>query len=212
MRFYDVRENFYGLRLAVGALAAITLALLLAACTVKLVQSYDEKLVNDTEAFYKKAALMIAEGKAASPLKNKQRSAIDDPAAHPGHFSRFESKYDALLVDSEALILRGRASSAEIDGAGAAIQEKISKLIEDELPSSCPALRDEIGTVSLTVANYVDLKCLILTWRERHNDDGFTQSKRILKRANWEARKLHLFNTILVIQEAEGFKKEKQAE
>ena len=213
MRTYSVKKSFYCFRLAVGGLAAMAIVLQLAACSVKLVQPYDEKLLNDTEAFYKKAALMISEGIAVSPRKNEQRAAIAEPTAHPGHFSKFEAQYDSLLVDSDALILRGMAGSAAIDGAGAAIQEKISELIEDKLPSSCPALKDEIGSVSLTVANYVDLKCLILRWRGQHNGEinpELTQGKFILKSANWEGRKLNLFYAVLAIQEAEGFKKEEK--
>jgi len=182
------------------------------ACAVKLVQPYDQKLVSDTESFYKKAASFIDAGKVVSPTTDADRANIDDPTVHPGHFSNFEPKYDELLVDTEALILRGMASSAEIDAVGAAIQNKIDKLIKAELPSNCPELENEFGRVSLTVANYVDLKCMILKWKDRHDDEHFTQEKKILKRGNWESRRLNLFNTILAIQKAEGFKKEKNGQ
>ena len=222
MRNSSAKKSFYYYRLAVGALTAMAIALLLAACSVKLVQPYDEKLFNDTEAFYKKAALMINKGIAVSPRTNEQRAAITDSATHPGHFSKFESQYDSLLVDSDALILRAMAGSSAIDDIGAAIQrkiqEKIDSLFEDESPSICEELKAQVGSASLTVANYVDLKCLVLRWRAQHNpekteeekDKDPTQGTGILKRSIWEGRKFNLFEAVLAIQQAESFKKEEK--
>jgi hypothetical protein len=181
--------------------------LLVTACTLTLVQPYDEKLFNDTETFYKKAATVIEEGKSVSPTTDDQRAAIAKPAEHPAHISAFESKYDELIVDSEALILRATAESEKIDAAGQAIQAEIDDLIEASLPSKCPEVQAEVGKVSLTAKNFVDLKCLILKWRAEHGDKELTKGTSILKKANWEGRKVVLFNTIMAIQKAEAFKK-----
>lgn len=208
MYLRSVRRNTHWNGIFAAVLIAGLLILLVTACTVRLVQPYDEKLLNDTEAFYKNAATMIEEGKAVSPKTDAQRQAITNPAEHPGHFSAFESRYDVLITDSEALILRGIAGSQEIDAAGQAFQEKIDAVIDASLPSECPELQAEFGKVSLTAKNFVDLKCLILKWRKEHNDVEFTRGKRILKRGNWEGRKRVLFNIILAIQTAESFKKE----
>jgi len=185
------------------------LSFLLPACTVKLVQPYDEKLFNDTEAFYKKAAEMIEQGKLVSPVTDEQRAEIAKPAEHPGHITAFEPKYLALFLDSDALILRAMANSQAVDSMGSNIQNSLNDVIDKSIPSSCPELVQELGKVSLTAMNFVDLKCTVLKWRDQHRDDSFTQGKRILKKSNWEGRKIAIFDTILAIQKAEGFKKNK---
>jgi hypothetical protein len=178
--------------------------LLLSACPVKLVPSYDEKLLNDTEIFYKKGCELIQQGQAASPSTDSERSAIVNFDQHPAYFSRFESKYDALIIDCDALILRAMSSSETIDSAGKAIQSKITALIEASVSTSCPDLKSQFAEISLTAANFVDLKCLVLRWKEQHKKDG------ILKKANWESRKLMLFDVAFAIEKAESFKKEKR--
>jgi hypothetical protein len=192
------------------AIGFVFLAFLMSGCPATVVQPYDEKLVTDTEALYKKAASIIEDGRVASPRTDQEREAISDPENHPGHFSAFETEYNGLIVDTEVLILRAMASSEQIDKVGQQIQEQINKLIDEGFESQCRELADEFGKVSLTVQNYVDLKCIILRWKERHNDDSFTQNKKILKKANWEARKRIIFNGILALQQAEAFKKPDQ--
>ncbi|MEW7977652.1 MAG: hypothetical protein AB2814_09520 [Candidatus Sedimenticola endophacoides] len=97
--------------------AVLLLAPMIGGCAMQLVQPYDAKLVSGAEAFYKKAATMVQEGRAASPGSDAERAAIADPSAHPAHFSRFESRYDKLVIESEALILR--AAAAELGERGA---------------------------------------------------------------------------------------------
>jgi hypothetical protein len=189
-------------------MAAVFMVLSITGCTTRLVQPYNEKLLNDTEAFYKKAATMIEEGRAVSPKTDEQRDAISSPARHPANVSAFGPKYDALVVDSETLILGAMTGDKEISSAGKAIQGKITELIEETLPTQCPELRTELGKLGLTAANFADLKCLILKWRAEHGDETLTRGTGILKKANWEGRKVVLFNTILAIQNAESFKKE----
>lgn len=187
-------------------LAAVCLVLSVAGCASTLVQPYDETLFNDTGAFFKKAAAVVDEGKKLSPKTDDDRAAIELPATHAAHYSAFESKYDGLIIDVEAMILRAMSKSGAINGAGRAMQGKITELIDAALPTNCVELQAEFANVSLTVGNYVDLKCLIVRWRAQHQDARLTRDTQILKRANWEARKSVLFQTILAIQKAEAFK------
>jgi hypothetical protein len=204
MNFNSIVAKSHRFRSGIVTIATVFFVLSLNACTVKLVQPFDEKLINDTEAFYKKGAEMIIEGQDASPKTDKDRDSIADPDQNPAHFSNFESKYDALIVDSETLILRAMSNSQAINSAGQAIQEKIEELIGAAVPTNCPDLQSEFGKVSLTAQNFVDLKCLILRWKEQHREKG------IFKNANWEGRKRTLFNIVFAIQKAESFKKEKE--
>jgi hypothetical protein len=185
----------------------VLLALSTAACPATLVRPYDEKLVADTEALYKKAATMIGDGESASPRTDEQRRAIREPAKHPGHITAFAPKYDALTVDIDALLLRAMAGSGKLDAAGQRIHAKLEKLIAEALPSACAELEEEFKTATLTVKNYVDVKCLVVRWRAQHSDPELTDRTMILKKANWEGRKLNFFNAVLAIQKAEAFKK-----
>ena len=176
-------------------------------CSVKLVQPYDEKLVTDTEAFYKKAARIIEHGRAVSPKTNEERKAISEPSKHPGNFSQFEPKYNDLLIDTEALIMRAMAGSNEIDRTGQKLQAKLEDLIETNIPSVCEGLAEEFGKTSLTVKNYIDLKCIVSKWKVQHADPRLTRNTMILKKANWEGRKKSIFDAVLAIQKAEAFKR-----
>ncbi len=185
------------------------ISLLLTACTVKVVQPYDERLYNDTEAFFKKADVMVEQGKKVSPDTDAQRAAISKPEEHPGHVSAFSSKYDTLAVDSDALILRALANSQSVGSLGSETQARLNDVIDKSIPSACPDLLKGLEKVDLTTMNFVDLKCTVLTWKEQHGDPALTRGTGILKKANWEGRKKALFDTILAIQKAEGFKKNK---
>lgn len=197
------------LMLHMKLLAIGVLSLALMGCAIKVVSPYDEKLFNDTEAFFKKANALIEEGKTVSPLRDEDRSKIDTPVNHPGHISAFAPKYDALMLDTDALILRAIVNSQKIDSFGGELHTKINDVIDKSIPSACPGLLTELDAVDLTAKNFVDLKCTVLRWKEQHADDGLTKGKQILKKANWEGRKIALFNTILAIQKAEGFKNNK---
>lgn len=202
-------KNLGWVRSRLAPLAVVFLALSVTGCAATLVQPYDEKLFNDTGAFFKKAAAVVDEGKKLSPKTDEDRAEIEMPATHAAHFSVFEGKYDGLIIDVEALILRAMSKSEAVNSAGQAMQGKITALIDAALPSNCLALQAEFSAVSLTVGNYVDLKCLIVRWRDQHQDARLTRDTRILKRANWEARKSVLFQMILAIQKAEAFKNAK---
>lgn len=193
-------------------LAAGVLICLLTGCTtITLVEPYDDKLFNDTETFFKNADAMIELGRFVSPRDDGERAAIADPTLHPGHISAFESKYNQLLVDSDALILRAVANSQGVDYLGSKIGKEVNKIIDESLPSSCKDLEEaRAAETSLTAMNFVDLKCIVIKWKEQHGDQELTNGKSILKKANWQGRKIALFDAVLAIQKAEGFKKPKK--
>ncbi|EPU3919142.1 hypothetical protein [Aeromonas hydrophila] len=187
----------------------IVAALFVGGCAVTFVQPYDEKLLTDTEAIFKKASSMIDEGIANSPKTDNQRGAIKKPESHSAHVSKFEGRYAALSTDADALILRALSKAEEVDRIGQKLQGHINDLVENSLPSQCDDIEKELGlnTTSLTVKNYIDLKCLIVRWKAQHSDPTLTKGTGILKRTNWELRKSAIFSATLAIQKAETSKK-----
>ncbi len=150
---------------------------------------------------------MVETGAQASPKTDEERAQIDEPASHPAHVSAFRARYGELLSDVETLILRAMANSSVVEGKAKELQERIADAIDVKLPSPCVKLHEQFKTASLTAANFIDLKCLILRWRKQHEDPRLTGNTGILKRANWEGRKRTLFELVLAIQQAEGFKR-----
>lgn len=194
------------------ALVFCLLIIFLSGCIpVTLVQPYDADLYSNTEAFYKKASDLIAKGVSVSPVSNEERDAITPQEAehHPGHYKQFKAGYESLLVDANALILRALANSGSIDSKALEIHIKIENAITNSIPNGCDDLQNQFSGVSLTVRNYIDLKCLIGSWEKQHNSKDLTGGKLILKKANWEARSKSLFEGILAVQKAEAAKKNK---
>lgn len=192
-----------------GALAALALLLALGGCTVKLVQPYDDRLVEGNEALFRNASTLIDDGYVASPRTDAERAAIRKPAQDEAHFAKFEPRYDALIRDTDLLILRAMAGSGQVDPLGDRLQAKVEQLIESAVPSVCQDLRqsfDDLGATSLTVRNFVDLKCLLTRWKEQHADATLTRGTGILKKANWEGRRQSLFRIALAIERAEASK------
>lgn len=189
--------------------AFILAALFVGGCAVTLVQPYDEKLLTDTEAIFKKASSMIDDGIVNSPKTDEERSAIPKPENHLAHVSKFEGRYAALSTDADALILRALSKADEVDRIGQKLQGQINELVEKSLPSQCNDIETELGlaTTSLTVKNYIDLKCLIVRWKAQHSEAALTRGTGILKRTNWELRKSTIFSATLAIQKAETSKK-----
>ncbi len=187
---------------------SLVLSLLASGCTVRLVQPYDEKLATDTEAVFKKASTLIDTGISKSPLRDEERMTLKPSENSEAHYSKFEAAYNSLNTDADALILRALAKSQDLSPIGDKLQKEIAALIDESVPSSCTELEAELGaaTSSLTVKNYVDLKCLFVRWKDQHADKQFTQDSQILKRSNWEGRKNILFNAILAILKAEAVK------
>jgi len=194
--------------------SALFFTIFITGCPVHLVQPYDADLYSNTENFYKKASSVIAKGMSVSPKTNKEIVSISSAAAeqHPGNYKKFKDDYDALLVDSNALILRSLANSNQIGKIGQDLQAKIEAVIEKSLPNECDSLQDSFANVSLTTRNYIDLKCIIGKWADEHQGKGpkgdLTYGKHILKESNWEGRNKTLFNGILAIQKAESSKKD----
>jgi len=187
-----------------GIIAAAFILFLLTGCGTVIVQPYNAGLVDKTEAIYRKGAEMILQGWAVSPMTDTQRAAMARMTNNPASYSRFEPLYDELILDSEILILRAMSGSMDIGAAGEKIQTRVEELIEADVPSICPDLQARFSSISLTARNYVDLKCLFLRWKQQHKERG------ILKKANWEGRKIALFDVIYAIDRAESFKKEKE--
>lgn len=189
--------------------ASFVAALFVGGCAVTLVQPYDEKLLNDTEAIFKRASSIIDDGVSNSPKTDDQRAAIQKPESHSAHISQFQGRYAALSTDADALILRALSKAEEVDRIGQKLQGQINALVENSLPSQCDDIEKELGlaSTSLAVKNYIDLKCLIVRWKAQHSDPTLTQGTGILKRTNWELRKSAIFSATLAIQKAEASKK-----
>jgi len=186
------------------------LALFFCSCAITIVQPYDEKLLADTEAIFKEASSMIDDGISNSPRTDEERSGIKKPEDHLAHISKFQGRYAALGTDADALILRALSRAQEVDKIGEKLQGQINILVEESLPSQCEDIERELGlsTTSLTVKNYIDLKCLFVRWKAQHSDLVLTKGTSILKRTNWELRKSTLFSAVLAIQKAETSKKQ----
>lgn len=193
------------------SLVGAVLLLLVGGCATSLVQPYDEKLLTDTEALFKKTSAMIDEGIEKSPKTDEVRLAIVKPEDHPAHFSKFEERYRTLGTDADALILRALSKSQDVSPIGEKLQKKIIDLVEEALPTQCDDIEVDLGisTSSLTVKNYIDLKCILVRWKAQHSDPKLTQNTLILKRTNWELRKSAIFSATLAIQKAETSKKPK---
>lgn len=190
-------------------LMLLVIAALLSACApVRLVEPYDEVLVSRTEALYAEASEMIDDGINLSPLNSAERAAIRPSARSPAHYSVFAPRYDRLIRASDALILRSMANSDALDPFGRKVQDGVRKLIDNAAPSTCDELKAEFANAgSLTVDNYVDLKCLLIRWKAQHGDRRGTDNTLILKRANWEGRRRTLFDYVLEVQRAERAKR-----
>jgi hypothetical protein len=187
-------------------LCAISLCLM-SGCTTTLVQPYDDKLFDDTEAVYRKISAVVLEGLLVSPLRDDERQRIASPEKHPGHYLKFEDKYEDLIIETDLLIIRAAANYQAVDAAGVAAQERLGGLIEEKIKTQCPEMQDKFKSVGLTAGNYLDLQCVILSWRTQHRNPEVTQGTGILKRANWEARSNGVFDIVLAIQKSESFKK-----
>jgi hypothetical protein len=199
--------------------ALVGMLIFLSACSVMLVQPYDEKLLTDTESLFKKASAMVDDGQHLSPKTDDERRKLKGAAlqpkdarplaSHPAHVTQFAKRYNELQTDADALILRALSKSHETSQIGEKLQLKIEKLIEESIPSNCPE-NDGVFlnlTASLTVKNYIDLKCILVKWKDQHSDLKLTEDTEILKRSNWELRRSTLFAAILAIQSAETAKK-----
>jgi hypothetical protein len=199
---FRIRRTLFVIVILIGTLFA-------SGCPTRLVAPYDEKLLTDTEAIFKTAASMIDDGIGNSPNTDSERSGIKEPESHPAHISKFEGRYAALATDADALILSA-LSKNDVDRIGEKLQGQINDLIEKSLPSQCDNIEQElaISTNSLTVKNYIDLKCLLVRWKAQHSDPKLTRNTGILKRSNWELRKTAIFSAILAIQKAESSKKQ----
>ncbi|KPH93088.1 hypothetical protein AMS58_19370 [Pseudoalteromonas porphyrae] len=180
----------------------VCLAFLVQACTVTVVQPYDEKLVSATEAFYKETALGLEKAREISP---NNRNLPDGSTASDslGHLSKHINFYSNAKIGANSLIIRAMINTEKVDKIATDVHKQIEKLISQSLPSNCSNDKAQVtGTVTLTLQNYLDLKCLITYWEVQHS----TATHQILKKTNWESRQLSLMGMIVSIQKAESFK------
>jgi len=178
--------------------------LLVQSCTVTFVQPYDEKLVEATESFYKETSLAIEEAREKSPLN---RNGIDPnkPEENTGHLSKYTTFYSKAKVNANALIIRAMVNSGKIDKIAKNIHKVIEEVISKSLPSNCDNERATIsGEITLTLQNYLDLKCLVTHWEVQHKNAPYE----VLKKVNWESRQVSLMGMIVSMQKAESFKTE----
>lgn len=157
---------------------------------------------------------MIIKGEISSPLTTQDIAKIpsEKAAENAGHFSRFESSYSALIIDSNALILRSLANSGKVNEIGKSMQRKLEQIIRSSTTAACESLQQDFPLADLTTKNYIDLKCLVTKWRQDHQNAGIPgEARQILKKANWEGRERSLFDAILAIQSAEAFKNKSSA-
>ncbi|MBV2130817.1 hypothetical protein [Arsukibacterium indicum] len=170
---------------------------LLGCAAATLVQPYDEKLLTGSEQFYRKAATIIEHSKMQSPT---ERPTTEDPS-HPGHSANMENLYAELLIDTNILLLRALANSEQVDTSGQLLQSKITRYIDNALPSNCDNSADDIRAEfsSLTVKNFVDLKCLVVNWQAQHQ----AAPGKVLTQADWSRRHVSLVRFIVAIQQAE---------
>lgn len=196
-------------------LAIAILLLSLSACkNLTLVQPYDERLVDGTEAFYKVAAAFVENARAASPEQRPATASQGDS----GHLSEFESGYANLLVEANALLLRAMVNSSQVDKLGQTAQSKISEFISEQVPTNCQGSSAMLGEefVSLTVQNFLDLKCLVSHWRVQHEQapcKGSAQPAicQVLTNGAWQRRQMALTAMVFAIQQAESAKLARQS-
>ena len=170
---------------------------LLGCTAATLVQPYDEKLLTDSEQFYRKAATIIEHSRMQSPAERPTTENSNDP----GHISNMDNLYAELLIDANILLLRALANSEQVDVTGQRLQNKITEYIDNALPSNCDNSTDDIRAEfsSLTVKNFVDLKCLVVTWQAQHQ----AAPGKVLTRADWSRRHVSLIRFIVALQQAE---------
>ncbi|WP_394202990.1 hypothetical protein [Shewanella waksmanii] len=181
--------------------------LLLSACKLTLVQPYDEKLLSGTEAFYKSTALAIEQAREKSP-KTRKLEPGQSAEQNSGYIGHYQSTYAKMRVDANALILRAMVNSGEVDSWAKTTQAKIDELITSAIPSNCASGKSNINDITLTVSNYLDLKCLVSYWQQQHEE----APNKILTSVNWESRQKSLMDMIIALQKTESFKKSTTAD
>lgn len=175
---------------------------LLQACTLTLVQPYDEKLVDATESFYKETSQAIEQAKEVS-LTHRNALVPSKLESNPGHLSHHVSLYAKAKIAANALIIRAMVNSERVNGKAMVPHKEIETLISQSLPSNCTDDKANItGNITLTLQNFLDLKCLITHWEKQHQ----VAPNQILKKVNWESRQVSLMGMIVSIQKAEAFK------
>ena len=196
-------QRRFSFNLAIMVMGITISTSLLVGCSEKLVTPYNEKLATSTEEFYKETVAVINEGRAVSPTTNVMRKKITNPKGNNAYYSKFEKRYTKLITDSEAIILHAMSDDDELDMVDPENQSMLGELADINLTlPRCVALRNEISKAGFSESNYINLKCLLVSWRDEHANPRYTDNTLILKKANWDGRKKQLFNVILAIRKS----------
>ncbi|HKM95475.1 MAG TPA: hypothetical protein VJY99_02005, partial [Buttiauxella sp.] len=146
---------------------------------------------------------VINEGRAVSPTTNVMRKKITNPKVNNAYYSKFEKKYTKLITDSEVIILHAMSNDDVVDMTDTENQSMLGELADINLTlPRCVAIRKEMGKAGFSESNYINLKCLLVSWRDEHANPRYTENTLILKKANWDGRKKQLFNVILAIRKS----------
>ena len=182
------------------ALLACLLLSLSACQTTTLVQPYDDVLVSETQDFYKQAATLLEKGREKSP----QSRPMQEDADNPGHVSHYQAGYNQLTIEANGLIIRAMVNAANVGKLGKKAQQVISQVIEERIPSVCDGDSAQLGEdfTSLTVQNFVDLKCVVSNWQNQHSN----APAKTLTSADWNRRHGALLAIVIAIQQAESAK------
>ncbi|WP_420549466.1 hypothetical protein [Curvivirga sp.] len=173
---------FRGYRLT-QALVIVLFSLLLSGCfTVTWVSPYDQKLVDGLEEFHKDAATFVVK--------------MENDGSKKDSFQEFKPEYDKLMVKLDTLLVRATANSSHIDDHGMDIQELINEALADATGGDPNQFKD----VSLSAAQIIDLRNLIVKWREDHKlQDRST--------GVWKVRRAALGRAIVAVMTFELSKK-----
>ena len=196
-------QRRFAFNLAIMIMGITISASLLVGCSEKQVTPYNEKLATSTEEFYKETVAVINEGRAVSPTTNVMRKKITNPKVNNAYYSKFEKKYTKLITDSEVIILHAMSNDDVVDMTDTENQSMLGELADINLTlPRCVAIRKEMGKAGFSESNYINLKCLLVSWRDEHANPRYTENTLILKKANWDGRKKQLFNVILAIRKS----------
>ena len=142
---------FVGGRKLVRAPVLALMCVLLAACSVTWTSPYDQGLVDGITKFHEQAATML--------VKLEQ-----EDTACP--YDKYADDYGKLLVSLDTLLARASAGAEKIDEIGAKLQSAVNNAVADATGGN----RSQFEGLSLTAAQIVDLRNLVLEWQKVHKE------------------------------------------
>lgn len=128
------------------------ICVLVAACTVTWVSSYDQGFVDGVSNFHEQAATML--------VKLEEEGTA-------GTYDKYANDYGKLLASLDVLLVRAMVSAEKIDKFGAEAQLIINKAVSDATGGD----RSQFENLSLRAAHIVDLRALIFKWQMTHKQE-----------------------------------------